>query len=279
MKTKRISSFVCTAIMASWFIVPCAMPYPVSWTPDTNFPDFWQQDPLIVDGNVACGPVSATNSLYWLAEKYGLPNLTKPAWQDVVNTLGDSDHMNTWNDGSTFSGNFSDGKWKYIQECGYGDKIVQKSILAARCDAPPTIDWIKQEIANGEDVEILIGYICEGDNPEDPDIWLGGHYVSVTGYDLDNFYIADPWNNNSSNNDQLPFSGVFSFTFDFDEYGNSVTPYTKDYLRVQLGWDVGFDYDYQIVFGAISQSPVCEPSTILSFCIAVICMAKKLNFM
>jgi hypothetical protein len=258
---KKIFKVLSVVLFVSLVSVPLVFAYPAAWNPDPKYPDFWQQDPLIINGAVACGPTAATNSLYWLADKYNLPNLKDPVrWQNVANRLGNN--MKTWQNNGTYSGDFAAGKWQYITDQGYGNRIVQKSVLAARCDPPPTVDWIKNEIAHGEDVEILIGWVK--DNPTGYDEWQNGHYVSVTGWSQNGFTISDPWNNNNSNSDPLGIGQNVSLTLGFDEFGNPKTAYTKEYVAVNLGlWNPPDQGVYEVIFAAVSQSPVPEPSLIL----------------
>lgn len=266
----RISRALIIVVLAISFGVSSASAYPVAWNPDPAFPDYWQRDPGVLEGSWACAPTAATNSLYWLADRYNLSNLKKAEWQDVANTLGDASHMKTWQYNTTFSGYFLDGMWQYIVESGYGSVVRQESRLAFACDSSPTVDWIKNQVSARQDVEILLGWVK--DNPVGPDTWVGGHYVSVTGYDLNSFFISDPWNNNSSNLDLMAlFVDPVSLTFSFDEYGNFVSEYTKNYLRVNLSEPfISAPYDYIIVGGAVSQSIVPVPAPLLLFASGIV---------
>lgn len=83
---------------------------------DPTFSDFNQFDPDIVNiaGQCGCGPTAATDSLFWLADKYNMPNLKKPKFQDVATELGAD--MNIVKDGGVGGVGFAKGKAKYLQD-------------------------------------------------------------------------------------------------------------------------------------------------------------------
>ena len=183
-----------------------AIAYPSGWTPDVQFQDFWQKDPGVNSGNMACAEVAATDSLWWLSTKYNLPNLIQ--------------------------------------------------------GTAPTIDWIKSQVALGQDVEVEIGWIKQVSGGTDT--WLGGHFVAVTGYDEDNLKIADPWTDSGANiSEILQINNSGQTTLNFDAYGTYKSAYTLTYPRVTINDGLNFSgTNYEIIFAAVAES-VPEPSTIL----------------
>jgi hypothetical protein len=264
---QSLSRIFILSILASLLIVSSAIAIPIQWDPDPMYPDFWQKDPGLNPWDVmACGPVSATNSLYWLAGKYELDYLVGPSWQEVAKKLY-TDYMDTnWIDG-TLSGNYNYGLWQYTEDAGYFYSIDETSRLAYGCDDAPTVEWIKEQVAKGAAVQILLNWV-EDNPPGHTDEFVGGHYVTVTGYNNHGFFISDPWNDNNSNNDVLPFwpgPDMVSLTFDLNEYDETVTNYTKDYTRVNFHEPFITDpYNYVIIGAAFSQSYVIpEPCTVV----------------
>ena len=238
-----------------------AIAYPSGWTPDVQFQDFWQKDSGVNSGNMACAEVAATDSLWWLSTKYNLPNLIQgKTWQGLANTLETSSYMNLTGNG-TYSGKFVDGKTNYINSVGYGSQIQVEKQLGGQGTAP-TIDWIKSQVALGQDVEVEIGWIKQVSGGTDT--WLGGHFVAVTGYDEDNLKIADPWTDSGANiSEILQINNSGQTTLSFDAYGNYKSAYTLTYPRVTINDGLSFSgTNYEIIFAAVAES-VPEPSTIL----------------
>jgi hypothetical protein len=215
-----------------------AIAYPSDWTPDAQFQDFWQKDSGVNSGNMACAEVAATDSLWWLSTKYNLPNLIQgKTWQGLANTLETSSYMNLTGNG-TYSGKFVDGKINYINSVGYGSQIQVEKQLGGQGTAP-TIDWIKSQVALGQDVEVEIGWIKQGSGGTDT--WLGGHYVAVTGYDDSSLKIADPWTDTGANiSETLQINNSGQTTLNFDAYGNYKSAYTLTYPQVTISDGLSF---------------------------------------
>ena len=266
-RSTRVRSLLLAGALSSVSVFTWAA-LPDSWTPDPTFPDFYQKDPKVLNGECACAPAAAVDSFFWLASKYNLPKMATQGgatWQDVTNTLEGANYMNTVNDGTTYSGSFAAGKTNYIKAADYADKISVETRLGGS-GAPPTLDWIKQQVVAGQDVEILVGQVKDG-AAGDPAAWMGGHYVSVTGYDQDgNLKIADPWTQAGGNAENLPVGGTANTTLDFDALGKAKDKYTQTYPKVKLGDGLFTDAGtYQIVFAAFAESPVPEIGTWLMF--------------
>lgn len=263
---------ITVAMIAGIVLLPgAAWAIPVDWKADPKFPDFFQKDPKVTNGLCACAPVAATDSMFWLAKKYNLPKLATlggKTWQDVTNTLEGAKYMNTKPGPGTFSGSFASGKTAYIKAAGYADKVKVETKLGGS-GAPPTLDWIKMQVAAGQDVEILIGAIT--DAATGAASWDGGHYVAVTGYTDDkSLSIADPWTDNNNNAEALNINGTGKTTLNFDSNGNAKADYTQDYLRVDLQDGLFKDSKYYIVFAAFAESPVPEPISLAFFAAGLI---------
>jgi len=279
-------SLLITVLLLTIASLPVAYAIPFHWTPDPDYPDYYQKDAALNCSSVQCGPSSATNSLYWMADTYSLPNLKKNTWQTTANTLADNNHMRTQLNNTTYTGDYEKGLAKYINDVGYKN-IINENRLAARGDVTPDIEWLKGSVADYRAVELLIGWVI--DNPNGADTWVNGHYVSVTGYELDLFYISDPFTNNNSNSDILAFGEALGgtipsleLTFDFDEFGNNKALYTNEYFVVDLPWELldnagqPVNYDYQIAFSAFTHK-VPAPSTWLLIVIGIASLNLKMR--
>jgi hypothetical protein len=160
--------------------------------------------------HLACGPAAAANSLHWLEDMHDQIEIDG----DIRQTLDTLKKMMSLD---TISGvnyqNFIKGKLAFIDKYKlpirvkfqthfplthiespnplYGSKAENKS----PSDNHPTYDWLKNELEEDEDVEILYGYYCDtlvmdtitvdGVVKDTFKIKLkrrGGHYVNVTGY-------------------------------------------------------------------------------------------------
>lgn len=133
----------------------------------------------------ACGPASAANSMKWLAEKYAEITLdldTRTIMQQLSESMGRAD-----NQGVNIE-QFIRGKLDFIAEHDLPinvkfqsqtlvDDVSGSAEMTARNDnggaSYPTWEWLKAEIAAGEDVEVMY-FWWDGEK------WRG-HAVVVTG--------------------------------------------------------------------------------------------------
>jgi hypothetical protein len=150
-----------------------------------------------------CGPASVANSLQWLEDKKGL----KVKLDNVPGIDGNPPNslpgaidkkMNRLNDGTVNDGPFITGKLNFISGDpdlrdglvvkhwgkGFvpGDRKSTDGSVTSKDESVSGIsltDWITQEIAHGEDVELAIGW------PGD-----GGHWVDLTGAGVT---LGVPW--------------------------------------------------------------------------------------
>lgn len=148
---------------------------------DSSYPD---SDEYAGDKN-ACGPASAANSLGWLDSTYAeidIPDSLRATLWEL------SKLMNRARNGGVTIDNFIRGKLDFIEKHNLqinvkfqssfltGNVISSSGMTFARNDRIgnyPTWDWLKQQMADSEDVEMMY-YWQDGYN------WRG-HAVVVTG--------------------------------------------------------------------------------------------------
>ena len=148
---------------------------------DSTYPD---TDDYAGDRN-ACGPTSAANSLEWLDSAYAEIDIPEPL-RTIMEEL--SAHMNRPRKGGVTINNFIKGKLDFIEAHALSinvkfqssfitnDVISSSGMTFARNDNTgtyPTWEWLKQQMDEGEDVEMMY-YWWDGEN------WRG-HAVVVTG--------------------------------------------------------------------------------------------------
>lgn len=141
----------------------------------------------------ACGPAAAANSLQWLEENH--PNLpfTRTSFRGKLEEL--SKMMKRQKKRGVTTEQLVEGKLAFIdkyrlpisvkfQSVFVGDSTIKSPNSSYGHEAknyntgnetPPTWDWLKQEMENGEDVEILFGWY------DSSGVRHGGHWITVTG--------------------------------------------------------------------------------------------------
>jgi hypothetical protein len=152
----------------------------------------WQHGHVNIEQDVnQCGPASVANSFQWLENEQGLPvpHEHKPGIRDTslvgeIDKAMERDEHDTVPDGKALS-----GKIKYIDDNNLTDSLkikhknrrgksfvsndtvkVGNTMSIPNTDTTSLIDWILQELKDGEDVELAIGW----DNG-------GGHWVDLIG--------------------------------------------------------------------------------------------------
>ncbi len=148
---------------------------------DSTYPD---TDDYAGDRN-ACGPASAANSLEWLDSTDAEIDIPIPL-RKIMKEL--SAHMNRLRNGGVTIDNFIRSKLDFIENYNLPinvkfqsnflseDVMSSSGMTLARNDnvgAYPTWDWLKQQMADSEDVEMMYYW-------NDGDTWRG-HAVVVTG--------------------------------------------------------------------------------------------------
>lgn len=184
-------------------------------------------------GPAACAPTSAANSFIYLQNQYGLTglvNLGNP--YGTISTL--AANMNTapatsvggsqtnYTGGGTTDGNFVQGKEAYLQNLAPGgftapngqkyaiQTVGQSAFYSQAASGPwkggvtqtaPTAQFIEQQLAAGEDVEMGISW----SNGSGGYSGAGGHMVALTGINYDattnsgTVSFVDPTNNSGGN--------------------------------------------------------------------------------
>lgn len=147
----------------------------------------------------ACGPAAAANSMKWLENTHpDIPN-TGTTHREAMESM--SGHMDRENGAGVTTTQLVKGKLGYIDEhqlpihVKYQSWWLQNESIASpnplygheaenqgstSAQKPPSWEFFKQEMDNGEDVEILFGWYDVNGNRH------GGHWVTASGYYEDN---------------------------------------------------------------------------------------------
>jgi len=209
--------------------------------------------------NSGCGPTAAVNSFVFLQNMYGsiygtnlvpAPKAGDPPNKnlaDVANTLLGANYMNTDCVGcGTDFRDFILGKQKYIEEKSPGKTVYMALVndIWALPGGPtkpdyvrertaPTIDFLSTELADKEDVELLIKF-ADG----------SGHYVTLTGL---------KWNSDTK-------LGTLTFVDPDGGVGrdSNISQSGDDPLHIDLQ---GADGNARAgtIFAAVSESPILTP--------------------
>jgi hypothetical protein len=238
-----------------------------------------------------CGPVAAWNSIEWLYGQYPkafVPGYALPAdWRDGATEL--AGYMKTDTNKGTWLSDFIDGKNQFFKKHGVagGWSVVSRNgeydpVSKTWGVDPPDWKWIRKEIDDGEDVELYLR------RPG----WA--HWVSVDpgkGTLDDNPFAAVAltiagyiWND-VNGNDLLDSSDTLEL-----EVGDphAELPAGTPYPRVPVS--VATSGDYQAlamkttyggnevwITGAVAESPVPEPATLVLFASSVAPLAVLLR--
>ncbi len=140
----------------------------------------------------ACGPAGAANSLHWLETTH--PKLSEnTTHREKLKEL--SDMMDREDNGGVFRRNFIEAKLEYIDKYKLPIKVKFRSWKFGTDSIPspddkyghsadnqndsansfPSFDWMMNEMRNGEDVELELGYYDSTGSRG------GGHWVTITG--------------------------------------------------------------------------------------------------
>ena len=152
-----------------------------------NVPDLDQHRPgeLPDNGDYHCSPTAAANSLKWFDQQMGL-DVVPDGQTDtgLINDLGTAmgTDKGTWND------NMVKGYRKYLRAHGGGrqwDVKFQGSkyfrgYTVGQNSPNVSLDWIKQELADGEDVTLTVDWYRETATGWTP--LNGAHSITLDGY-------------------------------------------------------------------------------------------------
>jgi len=214
---------------------------------------------------LGCGPTAAVNSFVYLQNMF--PNVYQnplvPAGQGiaVADLLSGKTLMNTGNEGTPF-GDFILGKMAYIESQAKGVTKYEAQ-MSTQWEAPPghpneakkpsflsdntfpTVPFLAAELKAKEDVEILVQRRVGG----------AGHYVTVTGlmFDTDSgmgkISYVDP-------NDPVLANGTVKVS------ESAITRGPEGNRPIVLT-DLIIDGSVTNIIGAVAESPVPEPTTLL----------------
>lgn len=150
----------------------------------------------VVQGNNECGPGAATNSLHWLNDS-GSINLGGDTPDQSLQKLKSDMKPSGWDGRGVSDTQFVSGKLQFAQRAEHilnldihyqADSGVRSDLpasvtvgnMTAMRDGnggPPTIEYLRQQMELGQDVELLIEYL-----KDDGITVTGGHAVAVSGY-------------------------------------------------------------------------------------------------
>lgn len=185
---------------------PALRQYPDIYTEKVNStPDMTQTDAaakLPNGGRSHCGPVCVSNSLMWLADS-GFENLSpnledrRKAHFEVARSLGSKTYMNTSLTTGTGAGGVLEGLARYIEDRGYEYRYLKFQGWRKHPGqftlgkAIPELNWIRSGIPGNSAVSLNVGWYKY--NPwTDEYARIGGHWVTLVGYGVDEKGKADP---------------------------------------------------------------------------------------
>ena len=171
-----------------------------------GFPDLTQKLNRFghqVDDGYYCAPVSASNGIIWLSQN-GFPNLAK-GYQGAQNQqahfaviLGGKRYMNTRKAiGGTGVNAFMRGLYRYVLDCGYKPTYFKYQGWRKHPRAfstqkrVPQLNWMKQGVV-GKSIECLNVGFYNFDSKARLYRRVGGHWVSLVGYGINNKGVKDP---------------------------------------------------------------------------------------
>ena len=170
-----------------------------------DIPDLVQTDPnaRFPHGGVHyCGPCAVSNSLAWLAGQ-GYPNLMArpeevPTCQiDLANVLASKKYLDTTLELGTTPTDLLTGVSRYIQDHGYSYRRLQYKgwrkhpAEYSTGDRIPDLDWIEDGLYGHSAVWLNIGWY-KYESRDDRYKRLGGHWVTVVGFGVDENGRANP---------------------------------------------------------------------------------------
>ena len=149
----------------------------------------------VVQGNSECGPGAAVNSLHWLNDQ-GSINLGGDTPDQSLQKLKSDMIPSGWRGDGVTDSEFVAGKLRFAQRAEHvlnldihyqadsgarsdlGPSVTVGNMTATRDGngGPPTIEYLRQQMELGQDVELLIEYLKDDNSPD------GGHAVAVSGY-------------------------------------------------------------------------------------------------
>lgn len=169
-----------------------------------EIPDFLQTDPeagFARSGSQFCAPTAVSNSLMWLAAN-GYEDLrpagsAKKAQIALIKTLSGPDYMQTSPSIGTDVAQVLSGVEAYVTEAGYnvgqlsyeGWRPVPEESVASEF---PDLETIKAAVADESSaVWLNVGWYTYDEDSGDYER-IGGHWVTVVGYEHDDLLIHDP---------------------------------------------------------------------------------------
>jgi len=218
-----------------------------------KIPDFTQthiREERFGFGKQLCGPVAASNVLYWLSDK-------KMPQEAMIKKLASQDYMNTsLKNGTGTSGmlrgieNFSQewlGGLEHIEYRGWRKHPKRYS----KGQQVPSIEWIKSGIDEGSAILLNVGWYK---NQGEEYLRIGGHWVTLVGYRSDTLIIHDPAPRAGQlfSNEYVSFSALDSGTLSGTKKG--LPRPAKGYIQLKEGMHIKKGANMAIIDGVIKFS-------------------------
>ncbi|WP_444911329.1 C39 family peptidase [Microbulbifer sp. PAAF003] len=216
-----------------------------------EIPDFTQTDIIQKKygyGKQLCGPVAASNSLFWLNNQR-LDQIT------LIKRLASKNYMNTsLNNGTGTSGmlrgidkisNELFGRVKLLEYQGWRKHPAQYSNGAK----VPSVQWLKEGVNSNSTVLINVGwYKLDG---IDTYKRVGGHWVTLVGYTSGSLIIHDPAPRAGSSfaNEYVKVSTIQSGTLTGNKKG--LPRPAIGYIQLGQGMHIKSSTDLALIDGAI----------------------------
>jgi hypothetical protein len=208
----------------------------------------------------ACGPTAAVNSFAFLENMYptiygnDLIPTTGATYDygdlvDAADVLAGSTFMDCTAAGVGIS-NFISGEEAYMNEYAPGTTVFEIMNFFAN-GAWPTFNFLYNQLAAGEDVELLVGFYTT--NAEGQLVRNGGHYVTLTGVSFGVPFAAG--------------NGTISFIDPDDGDSGSMSLSTIDGALYNNGTYVNGQYTF--IEAAVAESPTPEPGTLLFLAVGI----------
>ncbi|MDZ4800459.1 MAG: PEP-CTERM sorting domain-containing protein [Bryobacteraceae bacterium] len=214
--------------------------------------------------NFACGPTATVNSFRMLDQKYGagngatlVPDGNNNGFDnaDLAAVAGILDGLmgcTPCNGGTTVAGLIA-GKNSYLNSVAPGKYYVHSQ-------GSPTFSWFFDELTNGQDIEVLIGFYNVGGNR------IGGHFLTVNG-------ISGVDTNNNG------FLGSNEANWSFIDPSGGVDGSTAiyEFNNLTLGalYNIGGMVVTTVIEYGIAESPVPEPGTVILLFSGIALLAVK----
>jgi hypothetical protein len=203
------------------------------------------------EGRQFCGPVAVSNSLVWLEGK------KDQEYQiSVVHKLSSSGYMDTNNLKGTGTYRLIKGVDRYVKEVFGGYRELKysgwrnapeeyRSILKQ-----PTIDYMRSALTKQGAAWLNVGWY-KYDKHEEIFTRVGGHWVTLVGYEAGELVIHDPapQAGDDFSNEFVSYSVIKTGTLTGDKYG--LPQPAKGYYKLDKGMHIPESADLAVIDGVV----------------------------